>query len=299
MHGLATYRFPRLQLRHPWPRSRFISILSLLPLLLLSARSSAAQVASPSFSSELMAPEPQVLEALHEVLEDHIIHGTKVFEREPTLNGAEEAASSPLFPHWQGSGKVFYKIRTNVIAPRHFKTSEDLGEIAVRYVIIPVTPQRTRVQIDALFVETAHRAVHESDGSVESSEFKEIKEHLQTLQLAAQEAADTKRRRDSADLVNQTMIRRREDEKTLLAQTQSSVTDLEGRLKDLRRDVERRVKPPGTDLKAAPFQSSAKVVSLPAYTELVIVIITPHWYGVETPEGQHGWIAIDQLEPLP
>jgi hypothetical protein len=52
-------------------------------------------------------------------------------------------------------------------------------------------------------------------------------------------------------------------------------------------------------LKAAPFQSSAKVAALPAYTEVVIVIITPHWYGVQTPEGQRGWIAIEQLESLP
>jgi hypothetical protein len=74
---------------------------------------------------------------------------------------------------------------------------------------------------------------------------------------------------------------------------------MEERLKDLRHEVERRVKAPGTDLKAAPFQSSAKVMSLPAYTEVVIVIVTPHWYGVETPDGQRGWIAIEQLESLP
>jgi hypothetical protein len=38
---------------------------------------------------------------------------------------------------------------------------------------------------------------------------------------------------------------------------------------------------------------------LPAYTEVVVVIDTPHWYGVETPDGQRGWVAIEQLEPLP
>jgi hypothetical protein len=67
----------------------------------------------------------------------------------------------------------------------------------------------------------------------------------------------------------------------------------------LRHELERRVKAPGTDLKAAPFQSSAKVVSLPAHTEVVIAIVTSHWYGVETPDGQRGWIAIEQLESLP
>jgi hypothetical protein len=257
------------------------------------------QSPNPSFSSELMASEPEVLQALHEVLEDHIIHGTRVFEREPTLTGAEEVPSTPLFGRWQAGGKVFYKVRKDVVAPRHFKESSDVGTIAVRYVVVSVTPERTRVQIDAVFVESAHRAVHTSDLTVEASEFKAIQEHLQANQFAEQEARDLKRRRDSADLVKKTMIRRREDETTLLASTQSSVKDLEERLKDLRHEIERRVKAPGTDLKAAPFQSSAKIVTLPAYTEVVIVILTPRWYGVQTPDGQRGWIVIDQLESLP
>jgi hypothetical protein len=207
--------------------------------------------------------------------------------------------STPFFGRWQGSGKVFYKVRKDVVAPRHFKESSDAGTIAVRYVVVSVSEQRTRVQIDAVFVESAHRAVHTSDLTVEASEFKAIQEHLQANQFAEQEARDVKRHRDSAELVKNTMIRRREDETTLLASTQSSVKDLEERLKDLRREIERRVTAPGTDLKAAPFQSSAKVVALPAYTQVVIVIVTPHWYGVQTPDGQRGWIAIEQLEALP
>ena len=254
---------------------------------------------NPGFSGELAASEAQALLALHEVLEDHIIHGTRVFEREPTLTGAEEVPSTPLFSAWQGGGKVFYKVRNEVVAPRHFKESTDQGTIAVRYVVVSVTEARTRIHIEAIFVESGHRAVHPSDGTVESSEFKAIQEHLQAIQFAAQEAADIKRRRDSADLVKQTTLRRREDETTMLASAQSSVKDLEERLKNLRHEVERRVKAPGADLKAAPFQSAAKVVTVPAYTEVVVVIVTPHWYGVETPEGQRGWMPIDQLESLP
>jgi hypothetical protein len=166
-------------------------------------------------------------------------------------------------------------------------------------VVVSVNGARTRIHIDAIFVESDHRAVHPSDGTVESSEFKAIQEHLQAIQFAAQEAADIKRRRDSADLVRQTILRKREDETSLLASAQSSVKDLQERVNNLRHEVERRVKAPGTDLKAAPFQSAAKVVTVPAFTEVVIVIVTPHWYGVETPEGQRGWMPIDQLEPLP
>jgi hypothetical protein len=30
-----------------------------------------------------------------------------------------------------------------------------------------------------------------------------------------------------------------------------------------------------------------------------VLIVTPHWLGVETPEGQRGWLSVEQLEPLP
>jgi hypothetical protein len=41
------------------------------------------------------------------------------------------------------------------------------------------------------------------------------------------------------------------------------------------------------------------VKSLEAGAEVVILIVTPYWYGVETTDGQHGWINRQQLEPLP
>ena len=254
---------------------------------------------TPGYGTEFTASLDEVMQVLQEVLQDQTIRGTYVFDKERTLTGAITVESTPLFPPWKGGGKVFYKIRADAIAPRHFWDSADQGTIAVRYIVTSVSPERTRLHIDAVFVENSRRTMHQSDGTVESSEFKAIQEHLQANQFAEQEARDLKRRRDSAALVKQTMLRRREDESTLLASTQSSVKELEERLKDLRHEIERRVKAPGTDLKAAPFQSSAKIVTLRAYTEVVIVIVTPHWYGVQTPDGQRGWIAIDQLEALP
>ena len=257
------------------------------------------QIPSPGFSAELSGSSTEVVQALNEVLEDQIIHGTHVFDKEPTLTGATVAASTSLFEPWAGPGRVFYKIRKDVVAPRHFRESEDMGTIAVRYVVTTAGEVHTRIRIDAIFVETAHRRLHPSDGTVESSEFKAIQEHLQALQFAAQEAADAKRRRDSADLVRQTAIRQREDETTRLAAAQSSVQDLEQRISAMRHEVERRVKAPGADLKSAPFRAAAKVKTIAAYTDVVIVIVTPHWYGVETPDGQRGWMPVDQLEALP
>jgi predicted cobalt transporter CbtA len=63
--------------------------------------------------------------------------------------------------------------------------------------------------------------------------------------------------------------------------------------------VERRVKAPGADLKAVPFQSAATLKPLSAYAEVLVLIVTPHWLGVETPEGQRGWIPEERLEQLP
>lgn len=256
-------------------------------------------VPNPGFVTEFAASVDDVLQALQEVLHDQTIHGTQMFDREPTLTGAIVVDSTPLFEPWKGEGRVFYKIRTDVIAPRHFRESADQGTIAVRYVVTSVSPERTRLRIDAVFVETAHRAVHPSDGIVESSEYKVIQDHLHAIQFAEQEAADAQRRRESIDLARQSFIHQREDETALLAATQSSVQDLEERINSLRHEVERRIKAPGASLKAAPFRSAANVANLTAYTEVVIVIVTTHWYGVETPSGLRGWLPLDQLEFLP
>ena len=255
--------------------------------------------ANPGFVMEFSASADDVLQALQEVLQDQTIHGTQIYDREPTLTGAAVVQSTPLFPSWKGDDKVFYKIRPDAIAPRHFRESADKGTIAVRYVVTSVSPERTLLRIDAVFVETARRTVHPSDGSVESSEYKAIQEHLRALQFAAQEAAEAQRRRESVDLAKQTFLRERQDQATLLATAQSSVQDLEQRVNSLRHEVQRRVKAPGAALKAAPFSSAANVANLAAYTDVVIVIVTPHWYGVETPSGMRGWLPLDRLELLP
>ena len=254
---------------------------------------------NPGFVTEFAAPLDDVLEALQEVLQDGTIHGTLMFEKELTLTGAIAVESTPLFAPWKGPGKVYYKIRNDALAPRHFLRSADQGTIAVRYVVTSVSPERTRLRIDAIFVETAQRAAHPSDGTVQSSEYKAIQDHLQAMQHAEQEAADAQRRRESADLARQTFIRQREDEAALLASAKSSAQDLEQRIDSLRHEVQRRIRAPGAALKAAPFRSAATLSNLASQTEVVILIVTPHWYGVETPSGQHGWLPLDQLEPLP
>src|SRR5207244_3609854 len=70
-------------------------------------------------------------------------------------------------------------------------------------------------------------------------------------------------------------------------------------VENLRHDVERVVKSPGAQLKSAPFHSASSLKSLAAGSQVVILVSTRYWYGVETESGEHGWVHHSQLEPLP
>jgi hypothetical protein len=276
----------------------FLSSILLTALVALPIHSKET-LTTPGLVREFNAPIEEVRQAVSAVVRDQIIHGTLMFDKEPTLNGAEAVSSTPLFDPWTGTGEVYFKIRRNAIAPRHFKDSGDQGTIAVRYVLISVDAYRTRVKVDALYMETAHRVVHESDGTVEKTELKEIKEHLDALQEQAAEAADARRRATSAELVKQSFLRQRQEESTRLSSAQASEKDLEQQVKSLHQDLERRVKAPGADLKAAPFRSAATLQTLAANANVLVLIVTPHWLGIETPDGQRGWLHEELLEQLP
>ncbi len=289
--------------RRTWISDRVGILLALVLLILccasplLASRNTA--LTTPGIMREFAATPDEVRQAVMGVSRDQIIHGTLVFDKEPTLTGAESVESTPLFDPWQGPGEVYYKIRKEVIAPRHFVDSGDQGTIAVRYVVIPVNAERTRVKIDAVYVESARRVMHASDGSVEKSEMQEIKDRIDAAQEAAQEAAETKRRQESSELVRKSYVRQREDEGVRLGSAESAEQQLEQQVKDLRHELERRIKAPGADLKAAPFQSAANLKTLAAYTEVIVLIVSPHWLGIETPEGQRGWVYEEHLEPIP
>jgi hypothetical protein len=277
----------------------FAAIPTLIMLLLPVAGIPKETLTTPGLVREFFGSLEEVRQAVQFVVHDQVIHGTLIFDKEPILTGAEAVDSTPLFDLWQGPGDVYFKIRRNAIAPRHFLESGDQGTIAVRFVLIPVDANRTRVKIDAIYQETAHRIFHPSDGTVEKSEMKEIKDQLETLQEAAAQAADARRRQTSAELVRQSLIRQREDETTRISNAQSAQKDLEQQVSALHHELERRVKAPGADLKAAPFQSAATLKTLTAFTDVVILIVTSHWLGVETPDGQRGWLPQELLEQLP
>ena len=256
-------------------------------------------VPSLGLASEISAPLTDVLQALQEVLHDQIIHGTYMYEKQKTLAGAAAVDSTPLFEPWHGDGKVFYKVRNGVIAPRHFRDSADQGTVAVRYIVTSVDSDHTLLHIDAIFVENTRHGDHPSDGTVESSELKEIQERVHATQGARQKALEEQQRAENLALANRSMMEQREQETTRLQAVETSARDLEQRVDALRHQVERRIKAPGATLKSAPFQSAADVAPLAAFTDVLLVIVTPRWCGVETPSGQRGWIPQSQLEPLP
>jgi hypothetical protein len=74
---------------------------------------------------------------------------------------------------------------------------------------------------------------------------------------------------------------------------------LQQHVAELRREVERLVKKPGAPLKSAPFHTASTVKSLEPGAEVLILISTTYWYGIETHDGDHGWIRRDQLEAVP
>ena len=253
--------------------------------------------ASAGLVIELAATEADVLEAVKAVAADPILRGTYVYDKEQTLTGAMPADSSVYFEPWKEPGHVFYKVLTGAVAPRHFKDSNDMGTITVQYVV-QGAGTRTRLRIDAVFVEQGRHNAHASDGPVETSEFAEIQDRVGKIQLTEQHTAEILAKQQG-EVIKATLLREEQAEQARLDNASSSVRTLEQRVISLRHEVERRTKEEGTELKSAPFHSSAKLRSLSAGTEVLILVITPYWYGVETKDAQRGWLRRDQVVPLP
>lgn len=262
------------------------------------------------------SPADEVAQVVSDVVENGIIRGTKEYNRDEYMMGAVAASSTPLFPEWTEGGKVFYKVRKQALDPRNFKDSGDVGTVAVRYVVQPQGDHNTVLRIDALFVEDFRHVAHPSNGSVETTEYKDIQDHVAAIELMKKQAAEAEQERQERlakkkfDLGNDAPAAATPPS-ALPAQVEPGKPEtppvpamvpgetMEQHLMNLRRQVERIVKSPGAPLKSAPFHSASTLKALPGGTEVLIVISTPYWFGVETHDGQHGWIPRDRLELLP
>jgi hypothetical protein len=249
------------------------------------------------FAIDLKASEADVLKAVELVTQDTILHGTQVYAREDELTEAEAATGSAYYGPWTGPGHAFYKVRKQSLSPQHFKNSTDVGTITVRYIVLGVAPNRTHLQIDAVFVEDGSKRVHPSDTTVETSEFAEVQSHIVRIQREERQTADLLQRRQ-LQMAAQSNVKERDAEAAKLKDAENSIQSLELRLHELQHQAELRVKAQA-NLKSAPFQHAATLQSVPANSDVLIEIITPYWYGVETVDGHRGWLRHDQVEPIP
>jgi len=268
--------------------------LSLALALLLSVSASLGQAKGPGYVGTVEAPEADVLSAVKSIVHEPVIYGTYSYEKDKQLKGARPADSSNAFADPPEDGKVFFKIAENVLAPRHFKETADMGTVAVRYVVQATGATTTSIRIDAVYVEKNRRRPHQSDGTVEESEFKAIEDLVQKNQ--AQQ--DDSRRMDEG----QAAVARTPAAGEVIppvAESVSSNTGLEKRVSDLKHKVEIRTVAGGAALKSAPFRTAATLRPLPSDAELLVVVVTKYWYGVETTDGQRGWVHHSQVEPLP
>jgi hypothetical protein len=275
--------------------------------------------------------ESEVSQVLQDIVQNGIIRGTKEYDKDEYVKGAIAADSTKVFPPWTEGGKVFYKVRLNALDPRNFKDSGDVGTLAVRYVLQPQGDKNTVLRIEAVFVEDFRHVSHASNGSVEGAEYKDIHDRLEAIEVIKEETIEAEKTKEAilakrqppdfsssreTDAPAETSVsssnappNRPPSESLPTAQpamqapaeiaVQTAGQTPEQRLQYLRRQLERLVKSPGAPLKSAPFHSASTLQALSTGTEVLIVVSTTYWLGVETHDGQHGWLLRDQLEQLP
>src|SRR5262249_50955255 len=61
------------------------------------------------------APESELLQAVQDVASDGIVQGSKEYNKDEYISGAEQADNVSVFPKWDGAGHVFYKVRKNAL----------------------------------------------------------------------------------------------------------------------------------------------------------------------------------------
>ena len=261
--------------------------------------------------------ESEVSQVVQDMVQNGIIRGTKEYNKDEYVTGATVASSTRAFKEWTEGGKVFYKVRLKALDPQNFKNTSDVGTLAVRYVVQSQGDNHTVLRIDAVFVEDFRHVTHPSNGSVEGAEYKSIHDRLDAVELMKTQTADAEREK-KAHIAGSPVVTAavsessssvpppplvdpasNETQPTPKVVVQSSPQSLEQRVHDLQQQAQRLVKSPGAPLKSAPFHTATTLQSLPAGTEVLIVISTTYWLGVETHAGQYGWMLRDDLEPVP
>jgi len=321
----------RLRLKLPRSLAKLLVILSAL-LLVMSSDARTHKHWGQGFSVDLNSPYDQVIKIVRQVTQDGVIRGTWQYRGTKDLDGAKPAETSRAFRNWSGQGTVLYKVRPDTLAPEHFFESADQGTVVVRYIVAPVSPNVTRLQIDATFDEDDHHRSHPSDGDVENAEFAAISDQLKGTghDQRPTAAADTKQAGDGTQKLAGALNteakelgnlgqknpgtvapQQQQGEKRTNLQSelqkenaQLQVTTERGQrlqkeIEDLQRQRSARVKSAKADLKAEPYNQSKTLQSLSRGDTVLVLLQTPGWYRVETLKGDQGWVYRLMLEAAP
>src|SRR6266436_471012 len=141
------------------------------------------ETAAPSCTFDVDQPFSRVVAVVEDIARSSVIKGTFEYAGDDQLTGAQFEETSRLFPAWTNGGKVFFKVWNKTLDRKHFIESNDVGTVAVRFVVQEIGANSTRLVIDAVFVENGGHHGHPSDGYVETCEFAEIGKRLKEFDL--------------------------------------------------------------------------------------------------------------------
>ena len=274
------------------------------------AHSKAREEAAPSFTIDVDKSYDEVVKIVEDVARGSVIRGTFEYVGDEQLEGAQFAETSHFFAPWSGGGKVFFKLRAKTLAPKHFINSNDVGTVAVRYVVQPSGPNSTRLTIDAVFVENAGHHTHASDGYVETCEFAEIGKRLQEFEQQAMpggagEFSSSKDGKAISSLNSpgssgsSDIQRAIADQKAQLAAETANLQKIEDQSRQIRTSEFVRIRAERAELKASPYSHARVVEALKQGQQVTILAKSAYWLRVRSEDGQEGWLHHSSVEVQP
>lgn len=250
---------------------------------------------SVGFSVDLPVSASKLAQAVSQVVESGTIEGTHIYKGDPDVVDAVVATTSQAFVDNPGPGQVFYKVRTKALSPAHFPASNDMGTITVRYVVTPINEQRSRLRIDAVFVEDAERVRCFSDGSVEMAEYATILDQIRSSMAPLPSTNPSQVNTPDKSVSLQYDLTQ---ERAMLNDAKMAEEKLDKELKQVQFDTQGQIKTGGIPLKAEPYNHASTIMPLPKGKVVTVLSTTKYWYQVRTQEGVEGWIYFLFLAPI-
>src|SRR5215471_16286219 len=318
LEGVKLSGMPRLFSNAKSAVVRALSLCTAVLPLLLCGVSTARQTGAASFTIEVDKPYDEVVAVVEEVAHSSVIKGTFEYRDEEQLTGAEFAEKVGFFPAPTGAGKVFYKLRKKTLSPAHFINSNDVGTVAVRYMVEKSTASTTRLTIDAVFVENGRHHWHASDGYVETCEFAEIGKRFEEYEQlraeggsGASSSSSSSHESSSRGEATKQMVVEADDPQTRdlerviaeqraqLQAEQAQLQQLEAQARQLRTAEYVRVSAERAELRALPYMHARVVEAVKQGQEVTVLARSHAWDEVRAEDGQQGWVAHTLLEARP